>query len=372
MRSTTILVTFLAFFTAIPLLAEGDAPKVETLELVTKFDLPTLPPSGAGARDVRWASKESVYLAYGIGGAFEFDLRGELVQEREMFPPGNRSGATIIKNLWSIAADKDTIIGHSPSQYLGWRKTSAESTIQLKQMHAVLEDLDVQGDRVVLLGHPGGELFEKNDWAFLWMGTLTSDLTEWRALGLKLNSPNHARIAFNRRLGSARFLSNGNVIVVPVVRPGAILFSSSGKELSSWSLLEIENSLRKANGVDLLDESAPPDSSASETVTERDLEKIAADLESRRLIIEDVVPLAKKAGLLVRSRAVTPPRYYLGVLSDDIQWYELPIKVKPATVLLRGDALEKEGKLAVLVTDRWKAPESSSATDPNLYIIELP
>lgn len=351
--------------------SEADsAPTVQTLELLSKFEIPAAPMPASTARDIRWASDSTLYLAFGSAGVGEFEIGEELTLKKEIFAPRNREGAKTIKNLWNLAVSKDHIVGFSATGDIVRRKTSSESEMQLASLQGFLEAMDVDGDKIFLLGQPGWPKFKESGWSFLWTATIGSGLTDWKAIGdLQLATSEDARPLMNRALGSLRLLSNGDILVVPVVKPGVFLYSSSGKMTNSWTQSELESSLVGALGLAATEGVLPEEGRFSGSDIAVDAEQINGELQKRRLIVEDVVPIGKKPGIVVRYRSPDHTGFYLAVLSSETTWYKLPMKAHPATVRVRSDALPRKGKLALLVSDRGKP---SDGTDGRIYIVNMP
>lgn len=346
------------------------ASAVPVLELVSNFDIPPALMAGSTARDLRWKSDNTLLIAFGSAGAAEFELGEELTLKSEVFPPRNRDGAKTIKNLWNLAISSDAILGFNSTGDVAWQAVGSESETQVKPLRGFLEAMDISGDRVVLLGQPGWPEFEKSGWSFLWTASIGSGLTDWRALGdLKLTSSKEANPLMNRMLGSLRILPNGSFVVAPVVRPGVFHYESSGKLKESWTYAEIEATLLRALGHDVRAEAIDHEGAFSTNDVAPDADSVNAELGRRRLIVEDVLPAGKEPAVVVRYHSGKSTGFYLGVLSSEPAWYQLPLREHPASVRVRSDSLQRKHKLALLVSDRGKP---SAETKGQIYILELP
>jgi hypothetical protein len=346
----------------------GTAEEIPQLRLLSKHDIPNATDQ-ATARDVRWASDGSLFLAYNRIGVFEFEIDEELKLVEEVFPPRTRAGSSSVRNLWNFASSKGFLLGAGLARDAGWRRVEKDSPISLWSVDGVLEDVDLEGEKVALLGHPGLVKFRESGFAFLWLGSLDSELSEWRPLkALSLPSSDHARATFSRAMGSLRFMPNGDLLAVPVVEPGVHLYSQSGKLESSWLPSELEASLLDARG-DNPKAASEADAVIPATVAASKMADVNAHLESVRMVIEDVIPVGKSPALIARYRGGADAAFYLALLREPIEWYRLPFSDHPATVRVRADVLDRKGKLVALVTDRGTPSESTKAA---IYVIELP
>jgi hypothetical protein len=333
---------------------------LDTLSVSKELSIPTPPVEATTARDVRWDSDGNVYLAYGSGGVISVALNDTDGKRKPLFQPH------AVRNLWNLAVSQRAIIGFSPTGDIGWRSRTAGSEVQIGRIPGLLEAMDVQGDKVALLGHPGSSEFRESGWAFLWSSTLRDGLTSWKPIGgLFLTSSADARVLFNRLLGSLRFLPSGDLIVVPGAKPGVFLVSSAGKVKRHWSPPELEASLREALGES---EEAPPQEQAFDLQPAQSMEQVVSELDGRRFLVEDVVPIRKKPAIVVRYRSPDGVGFYLGVLSDEISWHELPLDSHPGSARIRSDFFPAKGTLAILATDRGR----SQGTTGKLYILEGP
>jgi hypothetical protein len=357
-----------ALVKSVPPAFGDEAAAMQKLEILSRFEIPKAA-AQAGAMDARWASKDSIYLGYRTLGVFEVEVGKQLREVREVFPPGSRGGAATIQNVFNVAATDDYVLAWSVANEVGWRETSSESQVHVKRMLGWFDDMDVSGDKVAILGYPGVQDFGDSDFAYLWIGDLSDELTQWRPIReLSVPTAGHARKAFGRLLGSLRFLPNGDLIVVPFVKPGVFLHSQAGKVKASWTPEQLEGSLRGDLG---LKTAAEPTNELSimETAPPKSGDEVLKHLESLRIVILDVVPVGKKPGVLVRYGAGASTGFYLGVLADEIQWYKLPLQSHPATARIRADALEKGDKLVVLATGRGAPDEGTKA---QIYVLRLP
>lgn len=350
-----------------PSTEESTAPA--RLELRAHFEVPAPEAPAAAARDIRWATRDSIYLAYNGEGVFEVSLSESMPRVRELFPPiGGGTGAKAVPDLWHVAASEDWILGWSFANVMGWRSVDSDGIVQLHDSPGYFDAVDIQGDTVAFLGYPDSKSFSENSFAYLWLGSVSTKLQEWKPIhGLDLPTAGHARGTFFRFMGALRFLSNGDLLVVPVALPGVYRVSQGGKIKARWLPEELEVSLlsklgRGARRDDLqearFDETEP--------VKEDDLNQ---RLESSRLIIEDVVSIGRSPAVIIRYRSNTGVGYYLALLGTEADWYELPLGDHPAHIRLRADYSRERKELVVLATDRARAGQVGLA---RVYVVSAP
>ncbi len=339
------------------------------LDLVSRHDVPTLEMKST-ARDIRWASKSSVFIAYDGDGVLEFSLREPLARGSELFPPRSRPGASSVPNIHNLAFDGRHLLAWGPANVVGWRDVALGSGITIKKLPGYFDDVDVRGDLVAIIGYPNIDQYVSSDHAYLWLGDLRSGLDEWRPLReLSLPAGVKARSTFGRFLGSIRFLENGDLLVVPVVKPGVFRHAQSGKQKASWSSQELESSLLSAIGEHAERGDGEEEVEYSRTEPELNPSRILEQVASLRLVIEDVLPIRKSPAVVVRFRTGGASAFFLGILEPELAWYSLPIGDHHPAVRVRADYSKNSGQIALLVTDRYVASEDTKRT---VYIVSAP
>ncbi|MEO7795942.1 MAG: hypothetical protein ABIV06_14335 [Thermoanaerobaculia bacterium] len=367
LRKLTVTLILLGA-SSFPLMAQG-TETLQGLDLFNRLEVPEMP-LGSTPRDIRWATGDSVFITFERDGVIEFDVGEQLSRKRELFPPRHNVGGKSIQNLNNLASSAKYLVAFGFGNEVGWRELDSTSEIQLKHVDRhYFDDVDVQGDKVAILGYPGGEYSTEGENAYLWLGDLRSELSQWRPLReLSLPAPANARGTFSRHLGSLRFMHNGDLLVVPVVKPGVFRHAQSGKLKAFWSPEELESSLLAALGGSepRLEKQEKP---LSMTEATSDPEKIRSHVESLRMVIEDVLPLGKRSAVLVRYRTASSSGFYLGVLGAETHWFKVPIGKHPASVRVRADYLPQTDRIVLLVTDRSLPTEG---TDRRVYVVRAP
>jgi hypothetical protein len=171
--------------------------------------------------------------------------------------------------------------------------------------------------------------------------------------------------ALGMRLGSVRFLANGDLLVVPAFKPGVFRISRSGKQRGSWTLEELEASLLDALGVERLDSDAEPRQLRAKYTSWEEGRKY---LDSQRFVVEDVLPIRDKAAIVARHGTGKRARYYLGLLEPELEWYELPLRVGATNDRVRSDYSKSARKIVFLATPRAGKVERES----NLFVVSTP
>ncbi len=224
--------------------------------------------------------------------------------------------------------------------------------------------MDVQGDRVVVLGNP-------DDWgnamdATVWLGRLTGEgfedfepvMREEEAaadLGERMRMSDY----IHALAGSVRFLPDGGLFVFPGYRPTAYLLSNMGDVEQTWDLTEVgvtgaesERLLRGAEG-------GHPRRRVKEWAV------------GARVIVDEVMVLGKQPALVIRDNAKGKLRWRLAVLtSPDIEWYRIPVSGDSHS-RVRGDSNEHR-EIVVLLGDRGFGIHEEDVEGQEIRICRLP
>lgn len=327
---------------------------VQRLELLDQFEVPK---QRSNPRDIRFASKETVILGFELDGVAERELVEGLPLRRALFPGYEETPGLQLVNL-ATDGDQLSVAGH----LLGWAETAGSSAGQpeFKELRGFYDDIDVRDDTLALLGYPTAEQFAASHQTYLWLGDLRSKLEQWRPLpALKEDRGRFGSTpgigSMGQRLGSLRFLRNGDLLVVPAFKPGVFRLSRHGKLRNSWSLEELEASLLEATGGSLDEASPTPLVLEAKPPT---TESTRLYISSQRILVEDVLPVRKSGAIVVRYGSGIHTKYYLAVLESELTWHELPIEADDRTDRIRADS--RDDRLVVLVTNRGRAKSSRS------------
>lgn len=321
------------------------------LEIVARYQLPTR--LAHEVVDVRWSSKNSVFLATLSAGIVEVRLQEGLPQVRRVLPRPGRLSPTLL-----MSASRDWAAIADVSSRVAWAPLDASDPAQETKIHAAAgacHDLDIWGDHAVLLGVPDGEVFEQAPGGLIWAADLSKGLEHWDAL-FKSPVAEDGRIFTANFLarGVIRFLPKGDFVAAPNFLEGVYRFSLQGKLKHSWT------------AEDLWGKAGDGQEPSKEPVGEKDF---APFLRSRRTI-EEIIPMGESPAIVVRKPEGGTVRWLLGVLDADIAWYEIPIAGISPTAHLRGDADDK-GRIVLIGSPR-ELYESAQLAKNELVVLRLP
>lgn len=324
-------------------------------ELKVLFDqnLSALP---SRALNVRWASDTSIYLVRAHDGVTEVALDEKLTPLRRLIPDVR---ATNVRRYDLFAASPVAMAVAPDGNHFVWRDLRPSPKFLLARLPAGLtEDLDLSGERLLLLGMPGEDF---SSGGIVWLGAL--DKRNLSA-GLKpvlldvdgAGAPNLTKCS-GLHLGAARFMANGSFVVVPGFQQGVHLFSASGRLLRTWDsqALGIENvcgELTLAQGREL------------QVKPQKRLEFL-----SEHAILDGVLALSNGPGLIIRAVQDGKVHWTLKVLEsgERVLTYLLPITGKAPYDRLRADV--RGNRIVALVN----APASDDPAFGNrLVVLEAP
>ncbi|HVT16218.1 MAG TPA: hypothetical protein VHQ90_08585 [Thermoanaerobaculia bacterium] len=338
----------------------GADPPARTLRILGRAPLPT---ARSVARDIRWASADSVYVVHAFDGVSEVGLDG--VKKRVMLP---NSGQLRLSFYGHLAVSDQNLAVTSRAFSVAWRplKTSKDKSFQVKTLpFGVPEAMDLQGDRILLLGMRHNVYLPEvpANGEIAWLGTLSSGLDDLKPVfydrsGPRLPTYRHCQGA---AIGAARFLADGSFVIVPGFEKGVHLLSPAGRPLRSWKGEEI--------GADS-DCSGISDEQRKELVT-----KPAAWERwlNRHRIVDDVLPLPQGPGLLVRSWGESGQVYWqLKVLQGSrVETWTVPLIGQRPTDRLRGDV--RAGRIAFLLSaSGFTGPPTESDPKGEIVVTEVP
>ncbi|HVT19172.1 MAG TPA: hypothetical protein VHQ90_23705 [Thermoanaerobaculia bacterium] len=343
----------------------GAEPPARTLRILGRTPLPT---ARSVARDIRWASAESVYISHAVDGVFEVGLDG--TRKRVLVPSMGhvRFGQLPVQPYGCLAVSDSVLAVASMSFSIAWRplKSAPGQLFPLEiRPFTQTEAMDLQGDRVLLLGmrenvylpevHPNGEV--------AWLGTLSSGLKDLKPVLYDRSGPRmptycHCRVM---AIGAARFLADGSFVIVPGFEKGVHLFSAAGRLLRSWKSEEV--------GLD----------TECSVITAEEEEELGQKpaawqrwLNDHRTV-DSILPLPQGPGLLVRSWGEDGEVHWLlKVLSATrVETYTVPITGRRPTDRLRGDV--RAGRIAFLLSAAgFNGPPSSSDPKGEIVLAEIP
>jgi hypothetical protein len=343
---------------------------VKALRIVSRA---ALPDGQSVPTDVRWASADSVYVSWYLDGVAEVGLDG--AQRRALVPDARSFGK--MEHFDGLAVSATAIVAAPSGWHVYWRsRTSEKGTFKLHRLdtdHTL--DLDLWGDRLVLLGYPKqGPQPYFADGAVAWLAALGDEKLEdlrpvlydagWKGFPDEHKIWGGAPNFFQCRtvtLGAVRFLGDGSFVIVPGFQKGVHLFNVQGERVRSWTSEEL--------GLD----------SDCSGVTDEEEQKLRIDtafwlgwLNGHR-VADDVLPLPQGPGLLVRAAGKDGQVHWtLKVLTlQGVETYAVPLVGRRRADRLHGDV--RDGRIVFLLsaagTAYDRAPENRPA---EIVVAEMP
>jgi hypothetical protein len=348
----------LTFF-LVPLATEAAQP---SLRIVARYPVAGEP---SAPTDVRWAGDDSVYLVRLEDGVAEVKLASGLPLVRKLVP--GRGMGNLARHFMHVAVSDGTLVFADRDRDLSWRplQTPADLKVLYKKRRAAITlGLDLQGDRLLLLGCGYEEgLGDKYDEAggLAGFGKLTSDFRDLKPLVLDSEGRHAPHLGLCGVLdsGAGRFLPDGSMFVVPGVQSGAFLFDAEGTLTRSWSDADL--------GVDDL---------CAGVTMEMAIKVFDATISGNRdwrnshRVIDAVLPLAQGPAVVVRSVAAGKPTWQLKVLGPHgITTYAVPVPGAGPNDRLKADS--RAGRIVLLRREESLSLDDQ-ASPGELLVMELP
>ena len=323
----------LAFFlggalVALSLVATAQsAPTHGTLRVIWEEDLPPYP-SGP-AMDVRWASDDSLYLAWVKEGVTETALDGKFTRRRTLIADPLR----FMRDFEMLATSKEFVVASARFRTFIFRPAPDQpggAVAITRTPISIVQDLDLSGNQLLLLGNP--KWSENTAPSVAWLGPVSEhpakDLKPLPLYDLGgAQSPGLINCD-ELLLGAARFLPDGSLFVVPGFQPGAHLFSATGRLLRTWDTTAL--------GLDALD---CAHLSAADHLRFGRSAQARFDFINQHRVLEEILPLKEGPGLLIRSVKDGKVTWDLKVLQsgERVLSYQVPIAGELPYDRLRGD-----------------------------------
>lgn len=335
------------------------APPTGSFRVLADFPLPA---ARSAPVDIRWASDRSVFLARLIEGVFEIELGHPLTQIRQPVPAPEVLKLEQLNGYGHLAVTENNLLVASGVWSFAWRPIGGPKGGEIlfqKGDFATLHDVDLMGDRILILGlrEP---IPENRNGGIAWLGSLASGSKDFRIL---LKDENHeldsetwlsARCAV-LPLGAVRFLPGGSFLVVPGFQPGAYMFDREGALIRQWSSQDIglTTNCSKVPFAALLRPNALPPWLA------------------KHRVLDDILPLPEGPGLLIRSVGKDGKLHWdLTVLkSNGIATYPLPLEGTRPTDRLHGDV--RGGKIVLLMANGELWSQEPASFTGRLIVGEL-
>lgn len=358
--------TLLLLCFARPEAKDASAAAASALRVVASFEVPAEPST---ATDVRWAGDQSVYLARKLDGAAEVRLASGLPRLRQVAPSRETLGPKFF--LCSrLAASGDYLAWAEFSGVLAWRSLARTVDRNVRfdwKSLAYTEDLDLAGDRLLVLGGQYEDPAEYRnfspDGAIAFLGSVRE--TGQQTLRPVLFDPAgpgalHLLHCGGLALGAARFLADGSFFILPGFQPGATLFSPDGRALRTWNTALL--------GLDADSDCAGM--SMDDAMALGQHKELRAAWLNRHRIVDEVLPLPAGPGIVIRTVSAGTVRWELDVLgASGISNFDIPVTARSAHVRLRGDY--RNGRVVFLETEEGVHPGIEKAPS-RLLVMELP
>lgn len=331
------LSSILALFLVAASGADTPPKPVPALVVVADFEL------GDTLRDpidIRFVAPNRVWITSVKGGVHEIEWSAAAD------PPSVRPAPVSLTKVpwlfWHLALGAENAVVGGPFHTLHWGPRTPAG-LNYEEDFAEILDLDISGTRLAVLGarrSPGGDLAPEG--AITWLGRLTPGLTELAPLLFARGGAGAETLDACAPLGigALRFATDGSLLVVPGVEPGAFLYGSDGKLIRVWD--------SKALGFF--------DNCGSVSFEEKhrlsaDMKVRTAWLNSRATAEEALFLPTGLPGIIVRTVVETESRWHLLTLGRDGTFTrgELPIRSKSNQTHLRADV--SGSRLALLLRE---------------------
>ena len=299
-----------------------------------------LPPELDRFGDIRAASDSSVFVAAGKKGTWEIFLDGKK-PPRKVVPGDGEPGGFFVHSL--LAPSPHFLVIASEFAALTWLDRDNGRLAPPFPFETTVDiDVGLDGRHLALLGarrDPKGEY--SPDGAMAWIGSLDKGLADLKPILFAKTGPGNQAMNLCGYLdiGKLRYLADGNLLVIPGVEGGGYLYSSEGRLMHTWEAADL--GLEDGCGL-----------------SEKEGFRLAAEWRLRysnwlnqHRVLDDLVPLADGAALLIRTRDSDVTRWRLRVLQEDgsAAALELPITSPSPYAHLRADRIGN--RLVVLLRE---------------------
>ncbi len=299
----------------------------------------------ARALDVRWASDDSVYISSFFAGVLQVNTASGKVAPAAFVQPGKKC-----PSCSRLGVSERYVVTAFPVYQMTWKEWHRPQ-IHNYVFDAVV-DLDVKGDRLLMLGSrtEGGRWAP--DGAIAWTGSLDKQLKDLRPILFSRQGPKAETISRCGFLepGAVRFSSDGSFVVVPGVEPDVYLYDRTGKLVHTWQT----SSLGFVDRCDL---------------TEAQVHALSADPEQRarwraaRVMVDDVLPTAAGPALLLHEFRSGVARWTMVVLQRNgpPRRIVLPFSIQSDVASLRADIRGNRIAFLIRTFGQWRPKATPAA-----------
>lgn len=316
-------------------------------------DLPLATPGGS-AQDIRWSSDTEILLAEGPGGVSVRDVSKPDTVLRYAIPNGMQ-GFFFASRL---AVSPSYVVTAAPFGSFAWRDIRSPRTPSDSAAMGMIIDLDVHGDRLAILGGNTNEKGGTPD-GILTVASLSRKATDRRVTMQGPTGPTGKELVrcYFFEPGAVRYLSDGTLMVVPGLMPGAYQYDDAGKLLRTW----------QTDALQILDECH---------ITDEQMIGMASDFAARSkwmnqyTIVDDILPFTDGPGLLLRTVRNNATSWDIAYLlpGGKVRREALSFRSPSPRAHLRGDV---RGKRVALLLFDYELPDTPSLP-PRLIIATRP
>lgn len=307
------------------------------------------------AFDIRWASETAVWIAAGKG-VVEISTSEPGAPPLQFTPGRDEPGGFWLSSL--LARSSTHLVVAAPVFSYFW--SGLPKLTQQKVAFDVIVDLDVNGDRLVILGALKGEKGRFSpDGAIGWLGPIEAGREGLRPVLYSTYGSGAEAMGEcgNLGLGAARFLLDGSYVLIPGVEPGIFWYSKAGELQRTWesSVLGLEDDCKSMLG-------------------RTDRLAINPDVQNRwlaqRRIVDEILPFPDGPGVILREVKDGKAHWRMALLKagGNITWVDLPFKGSSTWSHLKGDV--QGDRIAFLVVEHGNTVEKPFAV-PRIVIAEL-
>lgn len=294
-------------------------------------------PAELRARDVRWISKDLIYLAGGKKGVVSVSIAGSRATPVSVVRGEGALDGFFLSNR--LAFNGKDILLAAPFGAVAWSKQPF-GRVSGSVAFDVITDIDARADRVAVFG---ARRDEKGQWApdgsVAWIGSLKANLSDLRPIYRTARGAPAYNQCEALEMGALRFLSNGDLAFLPGFEPGLQIVSPDGRVRRSID----------TGGLGYTD---------SCLVTEDEWLSLAKDPRARyswlnrHKTVDDIVELQDgKIGLVVREPAANAIRWSLLELHPDGTHKRTILPVIGRTKMARLKVDRRGEQLACLVLE---------------------
>lgn len=299
----------------------------------------------ARALDVRWASDGSVYVSSYFSGVQQVNTASGKVAPAAFVQPGRNC-----PSCSRLGVSERYVVTAFPVYQLTWKEWK-RSQINNYVFDAVV-DLDVKGDRLLMLGSrtEGGRWAP--DGAIAWIGSLDKQLKDLRPVLFSRRGSKAETISRCGFLepGAVRFSSDGSFVIVPGVEPDIYLYDRTGKLVHTWQT----SSLGFVDRCDL---------------TEPQVHALSADPEQRarwraaRVMVDDVLHTSAGPALLLHEFRSGAARWTMVILQRNgpPRRIVLPFSIPSDVASLRADIRGNRIAFLIRTLGQWRPKATPAA-----------